>query len=237
MLSVAPTTPAVLLVLAVVVVGVLHTAVPDHWVPITLIARQRGWSRGETARAALMAGTGHVVTTLIIALVVWFAGVAFATRFGNVVDTVTSIALVLFGGWIAVGAWRELHRGSGHGHSHGGLFGHRHHDEHGHGHSPGLAGGVYGPELQRVDTGDGVAELSIFEDGALPRFRLNGPAVDSVRVETQREGGARQLFAFANRGSVWESLDEIPEPHSFRVQSGARSRLPRSQLRNRVRRT
>jgi hypothetical protein len=215
MLSAAPTTPALLLVLAVAVVGVLHTAVPDHWAPIALIARQRGWSRGETARAALMAGTGHVVTTLMIALVVWFAGVAFATRFGNVVDTVASIALVLFGGWIAVGAWRELHRGRGHGHSHGGLFGHSHHDEHRHGHSQ--AGGVHGSEPQQVDTGDGVAELSIFEDGTPPRFRFTGPAVDWVRVETLREDGARQGFAFANRGGFWESLDEVPEPHGFRV--------------------
>jgi hypothetical protein len=44
------TTPGLLLVLSVAVVGVLHTAVPDHWVPITLIARQRGWSRAETRR-------------------------------------------------------------------------------------------------------------------------------------------------------------------------------------------
>jgi hypothetical protein len=210
MLSAAPTTPAVLLVLTVAVVGVLHTAVPDHWAPITLIARQRGWSRGETARAALMAGAGHVVTTLIIALVVWFAGVEFATRFGNLVDTVASIALVLFGGWIAIGAWRDLHRGSGHSHSHGGPLGHRR------GRRQLDAGGVHGPELQRVDTGDGVAELSIFEDGK-PRFRFTGPAVDWVRGETLREGGARQLFAFAKRGGFWESLDEIPEPHGFQV--------------------
>ncbi|HEY5071164.1 MAG TPA: hypothetical protein VII63_03950, partial [Caulobacteraceae bacterium] len=64
-------TPQLLLVGAVAGVGVLHTMVPDHWVPITLIARQRGWSRAATARAALVAGTGHVLSTLAIALVVW----------------------------------------------------------------------------------------------------------------------------------------------------------------------
>ena len=77
-------------------VGVLHTMVPDHWVPITLIARQRGWSKSETARAALQAGIGHVLSTLFIALVVWLAGVAFAQRFGHVVDTVSSLALIAF---------------------------------------------------------------------------------------------------------------------------------------------
>jgi hypothetical protein len=125
------TTPGLLLVLSVAVVGVLHTAVPDHWVPITLIARQRGWSKSETAKAAVLAGTGHVVTTLVIGLAVWFGGAVFATRFGDVVDTIASLALVLFGGWIAFSAWREI-RGPGHGHGHGGLFGHSHDDDQGH---------------------------------------------------------------------------------------------------------
>ena len=38
-----------------------------------------------------------------------------------------------------------------------------------------------------------------------------------MRVETLREDKSRQSFAFANRGSYWESLDEIPEPHGFEV--------------------
>lgn len=36
---------ALLLVGAVAAVRVLHTVVPDHWVPITLIAGRRGWTR------------------------------------------------------------------------------------------------------------------------------------------------------------------------------------------------
>jgi nickel/cobalt transporter (NicO) family protein len=63
--------PEILLIISVGVVGVLHTLVPDHWVPITLLARQRGWSKAETARGALQAGIGHVVSTLIIAAVIW----------------------------------------------------------------------------------------------------------------------------------------------------------------------
>ena len=59
--------PELLLIGAVAAVGILHTMVPDHWVPIALYARQHGWSKAETARAALMAGTGHVLFTLLIA--------------------------------------------------------------------------------------------------------------------------------------------------------------------------
>ena len=112
--------PQLLLIGAVAAVGVLHTAVPDHWLPIALIARERGWSTVQTARAAAQAGTGHVVTTLLIALAVWVAGAVFADRFGHLVDLASSLALIGFGGWIAISAWREIdHR---HAHTHG----HRH---------------------------------------------------------------------------------------------------------------
>ena len=99
---------AVLLIFAVFAVGVLHTLVPDHWAPITLIARQRGWSRWQTAKVAAGAGLGHTVTTLIIAVIVWTVGVAFAAKFGSLVDLLTSLGLIGFGCWVAISAFREL---------------------------------------------------------------------------------------------------------------------------------
>jgi ABC-type nickel/cobalt efflux system permease component RcnA len=123
--------PELLLIGAVASVGVLHTMVPDHWAPITLVARQQGWTRRQTAGAALKAGTGHVLSTLVIAAVVWIAGVAFAQRFGHYVDTASSIALIGFGGWIAISSLLEMRGSGGHGHSHGHAHDHHHHD-HGH---------------------------------------------------------------------------------------------------------
>jgi hypothetical protein len=201
-----------LLVGAVAGVGILHTVVPDHWVPITLIARQRGWSRTETARVAFKAGIGHVLSTLAIALVIWIGGVAVATRFGHWVDTIASLALVGFGVWIGISAWRDLHRGGGHGHSH----------DHGHGHSHDFshlqaADSVHGSKLQKIVTEHGVVELSIFEAGAPPHFRLTGTFGGSAVLATRREDGSQQTFLFKDRGEYWESAEEIPEPHQFAV--------------------
>jgi hypothetical protein len=119
---------ALLLVLAAVSVGVLHTMVPDHWAPIALLARQNGWSRARTARTAALAGTGHTLSTLVIAVLVWLAGAVLAIHFGHIVGVLSSAALIAFGLWIAVGSWRELraHRHS-HGHSH---FAHAHAHRH-----------------------------------------------------------------------------------------------------------
>jgi ABC-type nickel/cobalt efflux system permease component RcnA len=209
---------AALLVGVVLVVGILHTIVPDHWVPITLIARQRGWTRGQTARAALLAGTGHVVTTLILAAVVWLAGVAVAAKFGHLVDTISSLALVAFGLWIAISSWLELRSGDGHGHSHG-PHGHTHDFSHLAGPSDSVDS-IHGPELQRMYGKHGILELSIYEFGQPPRFRFTATrpeTVQMVTVETLLEDDARQSFAFARRGEYWESLDDIPEPHGFEI--------------------
>ena len=127
---------ALLLVFAVGLVGVLHTLAPDHWAPITLLARQQGWTRARTLRAAALAGTGHTVSTLIIAVLVWSAGALFAARFGHIVSAVSSVALIAFGTWIAVGSLREMRRhghsrlGHAHLHRHAGGLEHRHWHEH-----------------------------------------------------------------------------------------------------------
>ncbi|HYL27035.1 MAG TPA: hypothetical protein VEW74_04315 [Candidatus Nitrosotalea sp.] len=131
-----PGSSAVLLIFAVGLVGVLHTLVPDHWAPITLLARQQGWTRAQTLRAAALAGVGHTVSTLLIAVVVWFAGALLAVRFSHIVSALSSAALIAFGAWIAFGSLLEMrrqghsHLGHGHLHRHADGLEHRHWHEH-----------------------------------------------------------------------------------------------------------
>jgi hypothetical protein len=119
------------LIIAVAAVGVLHTIVPDHWAPIVVLAREQGWSTPRIARAAALAGFGHVTTTLLLGAIVWLAGAALAVRYAHLVSSVSAIALIAFGVWIAYAGWKET-REEGHGHAH--L--HRHDDglEHVHWH-------------------------------------------------------------------------------------------------------
>lgn len=125
-----------LLVAAVGAVGVLHTIVPDHWAPIVVVARQRGWSVARTARSAAIAGVGHVTTTLLLGALLWVVGASLAVRYAHIVSIASALALLAFGLWIAYSSWHELrHRDPGHaqlGHAHM----HRHADaiEHVHWH-------------------------------------------------------------------------------------------------------
>jgi hypothetical protein len=126
-----------LLIATVAAVGVLHTLVPDHWAPIAVLARAQGWSRAQTARAAAGAGLGHVTSTLLLGLLVWGVGAAFAMRYGSYVDRAAALALIAFGAWIAWSSWREMVASHEHGHAHvGHAHLHRHNDgtEHVHWH-------------------------------------------------------------------------------------------------------
>lgn len=101
------------------------------------------------------------------------------------------------------------------------LSGHDHHDHpHGHAHS----GDGHNHEVQqRLLTAAGYVDLSIFEEGVPPRFRLRfneAPVAADQHIptaETIRSDGTRQSFRFSNRGDYWESLEEVPEPHAFKL--------------------
>jgi nickel/cobalt transporter (NicO) family protein len=77
-------------------------------------------------------------------------------------------------------------------------------------------------EIRKIDTGHGVVQLEVFEDGVPPRWRLrtiSGQAwfARDVVVMTTRSDGAAQTFRFRDRNRYLESFDEIPEPHEFKA--------------------
>jgi ABC-type nickel/cobalt efflux system permease component RcnA len=134
-----------LLLISVAAVGFLHTIVPDHWAPIAVLARQQGWSAARTARAAAIAGLGHVTTTLLLGGLLWIAGATLATRYAHFVSIVSALALIAFGLWIAYGGWQEVRGAHEHGHDHSHLA-------HGHAHRhPGGAEHVHWHEHNEED--------------------------------------------------------------------------------------
>lgn len=80
---------------------------------------------------------------------------------------------------------------------------------------------------QRLPVKEGYIEISVFETGVPPHFRLYffdaekrpvaPPSGLSVAIETLRvqEAGTVQKFAFVEEGSYLRSTSDIPEPHEF----------------------
>ncbi|MDQ2762835.1 MAG: CDF family Co(II)/Ni(II) efflux transporter DmeF, partial [Pseudomonadota bacterium] len=89
---------------------------------------------------------------------------------------------------------------------------HHHHHDHHHGHH-------HGHEDSHVlDLGGTKLVLDIHEDGVPPRFRVGQPvSAEALWAETVRPDGTHQRFRFQQRAGAMESLEEIPEPHTFTV--------------------
>ncbi len=227
--------PEALLVGAVAMVGALHTAVPDHWVPIALIARQRGWSKTDTAWAAFQAGIGHVLSTLLIALIVWTAGAAVAEKFGHVIDTAASVALIAFGGWIAVSAWTELIGRRSHGRVP--IRGHSHDSAHLHGCGP-----SHGHDHDRDDHRQDGHDRAHVHAHAHPHEHELEPAHDPLYAPIRGETAALTHIHMHRHGrgsphahwhdhmldtahAVAADTDLEPLPHDHRHKTTARTAL------------
>lgn len=191
-----------------IVFGALHGLEPGH--SKTMMAAFIVAVRGTWVQAvllALAATVSHTVIVWVIALLGLHYGKAWNLDAQEPKFQIASGAIIIaLALWMLFQTWREQRKAklAAQDHPHG----HHHEDE-----------------TKRINTGHGVVELSVFEDGVPPRFRLhylgmNGGVIppaagQAVTVETVRPDGTRQFFNFTNRGEFLESTDEIPEPHEF----------------------
>jgi cation diffusion facilitator family transporter len=166
-----------------------------------------------TGKLGDLAGFTSAIVLAMISLLIGYEAVTrflhpVTIHFGQAIPiAVLGLGVNLASVWL-LGAGGH-HHGPGHSHGHGHGHGHDHDaDEHGHGEEQ---------HLIATDAGDLV--LSVFEDGVPPRFRLRNEGLmlspATVSLEIVRPDGARQQFAFADRGDFLESVEEIPEPHAF----------------------
>lgn len=110
-------------------IAFFHAAIPTHWLPFVLTSRAQRWSRAKTVGITALAGSGHVIFTALLGLLVAWLGIALSARIGVWFPRVAGGALILFGLFYVV---RQL---TGHTHTHLHLFrGHDHGQGHEHAH-------------------------------------------------------------------------------------------------------
>jgi len=105
-----------LLLLSSLTVGILHALAPDHWLPFVVMGRAQKWSRTRLTIITVLAGIGHVSSSLIIASLGVLLGVAveqvelFESSRGNIVS------LLLIGFGLAYMVWGIKNWGKQHSH-------------------------------------------------------------------------------------------------------------------------
>jgi cation diffusion facilitator family transporter len=208
--------------LAVVADG-FHMA--THALALLIAAVAYSFARRHANDPRFVFGTGKLgdlagfASALVLALIALIIGYEAAVRLFSPVTIHFDEAIFIAAGGLIVNvatAWLLAGgRGDHQGHAHG----------HGVSNRAGYDAHAY-EEPRRIDTGRGILLLEVFEDGLPPRFRLRcednlEPASAlgnrAASIETERPGGARQNFRFADRGTFLESVEEIPEPPAFKA--------------------
>ncbi len=109
-------------------IAFFHAAIPTHWLPFVLTSRAQRWSRPKTLGITALAGSGHVLFTAAVGLIVAWLGIALSDRIGIWFPRIAGGALLLFGLFYV---YRQL---AGHTHSHLHLLGGHEHEKHEHEH-------------------------------------------------------------------------------------------------------
>ena len=138
-------------------VAFFHAAIPTHWLPFVAAGRAQRWSHSKTLLITALAGTGHVLTTALLGLILTIFGVALSSRVGTWFPRIAGALLIALGLFYI---WRQL---SGHAHSHTHLFSKSRHggNEQEHELKESLAH-FRAPEISRTRTSDWVAIGSLF---------------------------------------------------------------------------
>lgn len=190
-----------------ILLGALHGLEPGH--SKTMMAAFIIAVRGTVAQAVMLgvaAAISHTAVVWVVALGGQYLGQGMNAETSEPYFQVASAVIVSgIALWMLWRTWKDQQPEKAHDHGHGGHD-HHHHDG----------------EVRRIDTGHGIMALQVFEDGEPPRFRLSfksghGWAAKDVTLVTERAGGARQAFAFVDRGGYLESQEEVPEPHEFKA--------------------
>jgi nickel/cobalt exporter len=190
-----------------ILLGALHGLEPGH--SKTMMAAFIVAIRGSVKQAALLG----LAATLSHTAVVWLVAIG-GMYLGKGLDAQTtepyfqlasSALIIVIALWMLWRTWRgeqmfKFEQGDDH-----------HHGEPDHGHHD---------ETHRIDTGHGRVELSIFEEGMPPHWRLKTLtghtwAASDVCLMTTRPDGSTQSFSFVEREGFLASAVHISEPHEF----------------------
>ena len=98
--------------------GLLHTLIPDHWLPFVLIGRARGWSGKRTAVVSGLSASLHVGLSLLLGILALGIGLTVTEVVGQTLELTGTLAVIAFGLAYAFWSWRK----GGHFHPGGAMF-------------------------------------------------------------------------------------------------------------------
>jgi len=77
--------------------SVIHALIPNHWIPLIALSKTERWNTRETLLATFITGFSHTVSTIIIGIIVGFAGIELSENYGHLTKVAAPIILLVIG--------------------------------------------------------------------------------------------------------------------------------------------
>ena len=77
--------------------SVIHALIPNHWIPLVAIGKSEKWTVPETLSATGVAGFAHILSTVIIGIIVGFAGFKLSSSIEKFSSIIAPFILVAIG--------------------------------------------------------------------------------------------------------------------------------------------
>ena len=85
------------LVLGILLLGLVHALIPNHWLPLVAVAKAENWSKREVFRIAFLSALAHVSGTVLLGIVLGNVGQTLAHRYDDYVHIIAPVLLIVFG--------------------------------------------------------------------------------------------------------------------------------------------
>ncbi|WP_018621692.1 hypothetical protein [Spirosoma luteum] len=85
------------LLIGSILLGSVHAAIPNHWLPVVLIGRSEGWSERETLGVVALSGFFHTLSTVTLGVVIGAIGMEVSERLEAQTRLIASLLLVFMG--------------------------------------------------------------------------------------------------------------------------------------------
>lgn len=85
------------LLIGSLLLSIVHAFIPNHWIPLIAIGKAENWTHKETVTATIIAGLAHTLSTVIVGVIVGFAGFKLAENFDIITTLVAPLILIAIG--------------------------------------------------------------------------------------------------------------------------------------------
>ncbi len=85
------------ILLGSVILSLIHALIPNHWLPLIAISKAEKWGAKKSLLVTLLAGFSHSLSTVLIGIIVGFAGVALSNSYEYITRIAAPVLLFSIG--------------------------------------------------------------------------------------------------------------------------------------------